>query len=138
MTHGSRRSRWRAADGAGALLTTGVDAVEIERIAEVLRRHGDRFLRRIYTAQEIAYCRGRVRELAARFAAKEALSKALGTGMRGIRWRELEVVPDHRGKPHVKLHGAAEHRAAELGIRELAVSLTHSETLAIASVVGIG
>lgn len=118
------------------MLTTGLDAVEIERIAGVLERHGQRFLNRVYTPQEIAYCRGRVQELAARFAAKEAISKALGTGMRGIRWREMEIVPDPRGKPHVRLHGAAEGRAAELGISHLAISLTHSRRLAIASVVG--
>ena len=117
------------------MLTTGIDAVEIDRIEGVLRRHGQRFLDRIFTRAEIAHCNGRVRELAARFAAKEAVSKALGTGMRGIRWREMEVVPDRRGKPHVRLHGSAKERAAELGIHDLAISLTHSRELAIATVV---
>ncbi len=117
------------------MLTTGIDAVEIERIDGVLKRHGQRFLDRIFTAGEVRYCRGRVRELAARFAAKEAISKALGTGMRGIAWRDMEIVPDQRGKPHVRLHGAAKRRASELGISDLAVSLTHSRDLAIASVV---
>ena len=120
------------------MLTTGVDAVEIHRIARALERHGDRFLKRVFTPQEIAYCRGRVPELAARFAAKEAISKALGTGMRGVYWREMEIVPDPRGKPRVRLHGNAERRARELGIREMAVSLTHSNDLAIATVVGMG
>ena len=118
------------------MLTTGVDAIEIERIEGVLERHGQRFLNRIYTPGEIRYCRGRARELAARFAAKEAISKALGTGMRGIRWREMEVVPDRRGKPHVRLHGAAKERARTLGIEDLAISLTHARHLAIAMVVG--
>ncbi len=118
------------------MLTTGVDAIEIERIEGVLRRHGQRFLDRIFTPAEVRYCRGRARELAARFAAKEAVSKALGTGMRGIRWREMEVVPDRRGKPHVRLHGAAKERARNLGIEDLAISLTHARDLAIAMVVG--
>ncbi len=118
------------------MLTTGVDAIEIKRIEGVLRRHGQRFLDRIFTPAEVRYCRGRARELAARFAAKEAVSKALGTGMRGIRWREMEVVPDRRGKPHVRLHGAAKERARNLGIEDLAISLTHARDLAIAMVVG--
>lgn len=118
------------------MLTTGVDAVEIDRIESVLGRHGQRFLDRIYTPAEIAYCRGRVRDLAVRFAAKEAVSKALGTGMHGVRWRDMEVVTDRRGKPHVRLHGSAKARAEQLGIQDLAISLTHSRNLAIATVVG--
>src|ERR671936_362194 len=111
-------------------LSVGVDLIEIERIAAVLARHGSRFLERVYTAREVAYCRGRVPELAARFAAKEATAKALGTGMRGIRWRDIEVLPDGRGKPLVYLHGAAAARAKELGLREFAVSLSHSRDVA--------
>jgi holo-[acyl-carrier protein] synthase len=117
-----------------SVLSVGVDIVEIERIAAVLERHGSRFLQRIYTEREVAYCRGRVAELAARFAAKEAASKALGTGMRGIRWRDIEVLPDGRGKPLLYLHGAALARAQELGLREFAVSLSHSRDFAVAVV----
>jgi holo-[acyl-carrier protein] synthase len=115
-------------------LSVGVDLIEIERVAAVLARHGSRFLERVYTAREVAYCRGRVPELAARFAAKEATAKALGTGMRGIRWRDIEVLPDGRGKPLLYLHGAARARAMELGLQEFAVSLSHSRDFAVAMV----
>lgn len=115
--------------------SVGVDAVEIDRIARSIERFGERFLRRVYTESEILYCHGRVPELAARFAAKEAISKALGTGIRGIVWREMEILPDRRGKPLVYLHGKAESRAAELGLVEFEVSLTHARELAIAVVV---
>jgi holo-[acyl-carrier protein] synthase len=115
--------------------SVGVDAVEIDRIARSLERFGERFLRRVYTEKEILYCRGRVSELAARFAAKEAISKALGTGIRGIVWREMEILPDRRGKPLVYLHGRAALRAVELGLAEFEVSLTHARELAIAVVV---
>lgn len=118
-------------------LSTGIDAIEISRISGVINRHGNRFLRKIYTDRELAYCRGRQRELAARFAAKEAVSKVLGTGLNGIFWREMEVVPDTRGKPHVKLHGHAKITALNLGITEIALSLTHTQDLAIASAVAI-
>ncbi len=115
--------------------SVGVDAVEIDRIARSLERFGERFLRRVYTEKEIFYCRGRIPELAARFAAKEAISKALGTGIRGIHWREMEILPDRRGKPLVYLHAKAASRAAELGLAEFEVSLTHARELAIAVVV---
>ncbi len=117
--------------------SVGVDAVEIARIAAAIERFGERFLQRVYTEREIAYCRGRVPELSARFAAKEAISKALGTGIRGIHWREMEVLPDRRGKPLVYLHGQAARRARELELSEFAVSLTHAQELAIAVVVAI-
>jgi holo-[acyl-carrier protein] synthase len=115
--------------------SVGVDAVEIDRIARSLERFGERFLRRVYTEKEVFYCRGRVPELAARFAAKEAISKALGTGIRGIVWREMEILPDRRGKPLVYLHGRAAARATELGLAEFEVSLTHARELAIAVVI---
>jgi holo-[acyl-carrier protein] synthase len=117
------------------MLSVGVDAVEITRIARVYDRFGERFLRKVYSDREAARYRGRVNELAARFAAKEAVSKALGTGLHGIDWRDIEVLPDRRGKPLVYLSGRAEARAAELGLREFAISLTHSLDLAIAMVV---
>jgi holo-[acyl-carrier protein] synthase len=118
-------------------VSVGVDIVEIERVAESLRQHGERFLGRIYTPAEVAYCRGRVPELAARFAGKEAIMKALGTGRRGVGWREVEIVPDRRGKPHVRLYGRAEERAAALGLAYFAISLSHSRDLAVASVVAV-
>lgn len=120
------------------LFSVGVDIIEIERIEAVLRRHGERFLQRIYTPKEQAYCRGRVPELAVRFAAKEAVSKALGTGMRGIAWREMEILGDERGKPLVHLHGRARARAEELSLSEFAVSLSHSRDFAVAFVMAAG
>lgn len=114
----------------------GVDAVELARVRDVLRRHGERFLHRVYTPLEAAFCRGRLPELAARFAAKEAVMKALGTGVRGLRWRDIEVLPDRRGKPLVFLHGGARRRGHAIGLVQLDVSLTHSRELAIAVVAG--
>ena len=79
-------------------------------------RHPERFLRRVFTPEEVAFCRGRVPELAARFAAKEAVMKALGTGARGLAWREIEVLPNQRGKPLVYLHGLARRSAARRSV----------------------
>lgn len=118
-------------------LTVGVDMIAIDRVRAVLERHGVRFLNRIYTPEEVAYCRGRVPELAARFAAKEAVMKALGTGIRGVGWREIEVLPDRRGKPLLYLYGRATERAAKIGLRSLHVSLTHERDFAVASVAGV-
>lgn len=118
-------------------VSVGVDIVEIERVAELLRRHGERFLERIYTPAEVAFCRGRTAELAARFAGKEAILKALGTGRRGVGWREVEIVSDRRGKPHVRLYDRAEERAAVLGLTCFAISLSHSRDFAVASVVAV-
>ncbi len=117
------------------MTSVGIDAVEIGRIATVYERFGERFLRRVYTEREAARYRGRINELAARFAAKEAVSKALGTGLHGISWRDIEVLPDPRGKPLVFLHDRAGRRAEELGLREFAISLTHTNDLAMAFVV---
>ena len=114
----------------------GVDIIEIERVEAALGRFGERFLGRIYTAVEVAFCRGRVHELAARFAAKEAVMKALGTGARGVAWREIEVLPNHRGKPLVYLYGRAKARAERIGLSGLDVSLSHSREYAVAFVVG--
>ena len=115
---------------------TGVDIIEIERVQRTMDRHGDRFLKRIYTELEAAFCRGRINELAARFAAKEAVMKVLGTGARGVAWREIEVIPNHRGKPLVYLHGRARERAEYIELRSLDISLTHSDGHAVAFAVG--
>lgn len=117
-------------------LSVGVDIIEIDRVAATLARFGDRFLQRIYTASEIAYCRGRAPQLAARFAAKEAVMKALGTGTRGVGWQEVEVTRKRSGEPGIALHGRAATRAEKLGIDHLALSLSHSRHYAVASVVG--
>lgn len=116
-------------------LSVGVDIIAIARIARAVERWGERFLQKVYTPAEIAYCRGRIPELAARFAAKEAISKALGTGIFGIAWDEMEVLADRRGKPLVKLYGRALQRGEALGLRQWAISLTHSDDDALAFVV---
>ena len=109
--------------------------IEIDRVARVLRRHPRRFLERVYTPEEVAFCRGRVPELAARFAAKEAVMKALGTGARSVAWRDIEVLPDRRGKPLVYLYGGAAARAETIGLHAMDVSLSHLAEFAIAVVV---
>jgi holo-[acyl-carrier protein] synthase len=118
-------------------LTVGVDVIEIARVRAVLERHPERFLDRVYTRGEVQHCRGRIAELAARFAAKEAVMKALGTGVRGIGWREIEVLPNRRGNPLVLLHGNARRRADALGLSTIDISLSHSRDYAVASVVGL-
>jgi holo-[acyl-carrier protein] synthase len=114
----------------------GIDIIEIDRVADVIDRHGERFLHRVFTPDEIVHCRGRVPELAARFAAKEAVMKALGTGVRGVSWKDIEVLPNRRGKPLVFLYGRGAVRAKAIELRGLEISLTHSKLYAIASVVG--
>ena len=109
----------------------GVDIVEIKRIEEALHRWGDRFIKRIYRERE----GGRVEELAVRFAAKEAVIKALG---RKVPFRDIEILNDRRGKPFIKLHGRAQKLASELKIKRWEVSLSHSREMAIASVIGVG
>jgi len=117
------------------MLSVGVDIIEIERIRHAISRWNGHFLNRIYTQAELALCRGRVPELAARFAGKEAISKALGTGLLGVSWQEMEVLADIRGKPLVRLHRRAADRAAKLGLAEFAISLSHSQDYAVAFVV---
>ena len=117
------------------LVAVGIDVIEIGRIRRALDDFGERFLRKVYTERERERYAGRVAELAARFAAKEATSKALGTGIRGIRWREMEILSNRRGKPVLVLHGGAAERAARLGLVAFDVSLTHSRTDAMAFVV---
>lgn len=120
------------------MIVCGVDVIEVARIERALQRHGARFLARVYSPLEVAVSRDRSSELAARFAAKEAVSKALGVGIfssDGLSWREVEILPDRRGRPLVYLHGAAERRASDMAIRSVAVSLTHDGGLAVAMVV---
>jgi holo-[acyl-carrier protein] synthase len=119
-------------------VAVGIDIIEITRIERSLNDFGERFLRRVYTERERERYSGRPNELAARFAAKEATSKALGTGIIGIHWREMEVLPNRRGKPVLILHGEAAERARQLGLTSFSVSLTHSRTDAMAFVVATG
>jgi holo-[acyl-carrier protein] synthase len=117
------------------MLATGVDIIEISRVRGVLERFGQRFLDRVYTPNEIAFCRDRPPNLAARFAAKEATMKALGSGVRGIGWKDIEVIRYPSGAPSIKLHGRAKARAERLGVKEISVSLSHSRDYAVAFVV---
>jgi holo-[acyl-carrier protein] synthase len=112
----------------------GVDIIEIIRIAQALDRWDDRFLSRTYTQGELAYCKKRPPQLASRFAAKEAAMKALGTGRHGVNWRDIEVVRRKGGPPTIVLHNRALKVAAQLGVRHIAVSLSHSRKYAVASV----
>lgn len=116
-------------------LDTGVDLVEIDRIARILDRWGGRFLEIVFTPEEVAECGLAAPRLAARFAAKEAVMKALGTGRIGVNWREIEVITEPSGRPRLALHGAARQRAADRGWISVEVSLTHSRTQALAFVV---
>src|SRR5213083_1059689 len=117
----------------------GVDIAEVGRIQAAIKRHGEVFLRRVYTAKEREYCKqfkNKYERYAGRFAAKEAGMKALGTGWRrGVRWVDLEVVREKSGRPTLKLAGEAEKIAKELGVRQIALSITHTEEEALAQVI---
>lgn len=117
------------------MLSVGVDLIEVARIETLIARYGDRFLTRVFTTHELQSCRGHAQSLAVRFAAKEAVSKALGTGLNGITWREIEILSDHLGKPSVRLQGCAAARATESNLRNFAISLSHTREHAIAFVI---
>jgi holo-[acyl-carrier protein] synthase len=121
------------------IIGTGIDIAEVPRIRHSIERFGDRFLKRIYTAGEIRYCdskANRVERYAARFAAKEAAMKALGTGWsRGVRWRDCEVSRLPGGRPTILFHGKAGEIAASLGVNNAALSISHTEEQAIAQVI---
>jgi holo-[acyl-carrier protein] synthase len=119
------------------MVVAGIDVIEIARVQRTIDDFGERFLRRVFTEQERHRFATRTSELAARFAAKEATSKALGTGIKGIRWREMEILSNRRGKPVLILHGGAAERAEQLGLYAFDISLTHSRTLAMAFVVAL-
>ncbi len=119
----------------------GMDATDLPRIARTLQRYGERFLLRIFTDAEVAYCTRRrdpVPHLAGRFAVKEAAMKALGTGhSRGVLWKDVEVVRAG-GPPQLRFHGGAARRAEAMGVRRSLVTITHSEGLALAQVMLFG
>jgi len=121
------------------IVGTGIDVVEVPRVAAAIERFGRRFLERIYTEGEIRYCEAkanRVERYAARFAAKEAAMKALGTGWnRGVRWRDIEVRRQPGGRPTLAFNGKAAEFAAGLGTKNTALSLTHTASEAIAQVI---
>ena len=117
------------------MIRVGIDLVPISRLEQALARWGSRFLERVFTNGELQDCGSRSQSLAARFAAKEAVAKALGTGLSGgIGWREIEIVSGMGGQPQLRLHGEAHRRALQLGLDEWAVSLTHSGDQALAVV----
>ncbi len=121
------------------IVGTGIDIAEVPRIAESISRFGERFLRRIFTEEEIRYCESkanRIERYAARFAAKEAAMKALGTGWsRGIRWRDIEVFRQPGSRPTIRFHGRASEIATQLGAQNVSLSLTHTSEQALASVI---
>src|SRR5499425_1058376 len=121
------------------IVGTGIDIAEVPRIREAIERHGDRFLRRIYTEEEIRYCESkanRVERYAARFAAKEAGMKAIGTGWsRGVRWRDIEVQRLPGGRPTLAFHGKAGEFFSRLGATQAHLSLTHTKGMAMAVVI---
>ncbi|NDJ53721.1 MAG: holo-[acyl-carrier-protein] synthase [Chloroflexi bacterium] len=119
------------------MLRTGVDIIDVARVRDAAQRHGERFYQRFFTEAELTACGQRFPSLAARIAAKEAVSKALGTGIGDVRWVEIEVVNDERGRPVLNLYGDAATLATQLGLTEWDLSLSHTDRQAIAFVVAL-
>jgi len=123
------------------VLGLGTDIIECLRIATMIEKHGELFLNRVYTRGEIAYCssrKGANQSYAGRWAVKEAVLKAMGTGWsRGIRWKDIEVVTDLTGKPHVEIHGVAKEICDELGIADILISLSHCRSHATATAIAV-
>jgi holo-[acyl-carrier protein] synthase len=121
------------------IVGSGIDIAEVRRIAEAIERHGLRFLNRVFTEGEIAYCdskANRIERYAARFAAKEAGMKAIGTGWNhGVRWKDIEVCRQPGGRPTIAFHGKAAEFAAKLGTKNVALSISHTTEQAIAQVI---
>jgi holo-[acyl-carrier protein] synthase len=121
------------------IVGTGIDIAEIDRIEAAITRHGVPFLERLFTPAEITYCerhKHKYERYAARFAVKEAVMKALGTGWsRGVRWRDIEVVNQPSGKPTLRLAGVAGELAERLGVKHISISITHSGNLAFSQVI---
>ncbi len=123
------------------ILAHGIDLVDCPRIEEMVARHGERFVQRIFTAAEQAYAesnKNKIEKLAGRFAAKEAILKLMGTGWRGkIAWTDIEIINNSSGQPEVTLDGEVEKIAGKLGIKHISVSITHTANFAIASAVAL-
>lgn len=119
-------------------VASGVDLIEIERLEGTIQRYGDRFLKRVFTQQELDEAGQSMASLAARFAAKEAVAKALGTGIGTVAWQEIEVLRGEARQPVLHLHGEASRLAARLGLQDWSLSLSHTHTHAIAMVVAVG
>jgi holo-[acyl-carrier protein] synthase len=110
----------------------GVDLIDVDRIAAVLSRHPDRFRERVLTDAEARYCGRKPERIAGRWAAKEAISKVLGLGVRGVGWREIEILPNWAGAPQVRLHARAAARAAAMQLQDVTVSISHERRMAVA------
>ena len=121
----------------GVNVAVGVDIIEVERVRKVYEKHGERFLQRVFTEIEVQQSRGKAARLAGRFAAKEAISKALGTGLHGVKWREMEIVQLRSGRPSVRLHGTAKLRAWQLGLSAFDVSMADLAQFSIAIAVAV-
>lgn len=123
------------------ILAHGIDLVDFSRIEQMIQRHGERFMQRIFTEreqQDAGKIRNRLEKLSGRFAAKEAILKLIGTGWRdGIAWTDIEVTNDHLGRPLVRLDGKVKEIADQLGITEVSISITHTSNFAIASAVAL-
>jgi len=123
------------------IVAHGIDLVDLPRIEQMIERHGDRFLKRAYTKKEQAdagRCRNSIEKLAGRFAAKEAIVKLIGTGLRGkMAWTDVEVINNELGQPQVVLRRAVKETADKLGIRHISLSITHTANFAIASAVAL-
>lgn len=119
-------------------LRTGIDLIEISRIEEVIARHGKHYLERIYTPAELEQCGKRAESLAGRFAAKEAVAKALGCGIGDVTWKDIEILGDEQNAPVLTLHGAAGQKAKELGLVNWSVSISHSQSHSVALAVAVG
>ncbi len=120
------------------IVRTGVDLIEISRIAEVVTRHGRHYLERVYTAAELEQLGRDPESLAGRFAAKEAVAKALGCGIGAVSWKDIEVLGDEQNAPNLQLHGAAAQKAKELGLESWSVSISHSMSHAVAVAIAAG
>ncbi len=119
-------------------ISSGIDLIEIDRVIRAIDRHGDRFLTRVFTPQELAELQGNPASLAGRFAAKEAVAKALGTGIGVVAWQEIEILRGPAREPVLHLHGAAAELAAQKNLTSWSVSLSHAQTLTVAAVFAVG
>jgi holo-[acyl-carrier protein] synthase len=120
------------------MLATGIDIIEVDRIDRAILRHGQRLFDRFFTSQELIDASGRTPALAARFAVKEAVAKALGTGIGAVGWKDIEVQLNHDGKPELFLHGDARLKADEMGIETWSISISHTHFHAVAIAIATG
>ena len=125
-------------DRCAVKIATGIDLLEIERLRDAITTHGERFLQRVFTQRELDANVRRVESLAGRFAAKEAVAKALGCGIGDVAWKEIEILRAESGAPQLVLHGAAEQMAQDQGLANWSLSLSHSQSHAVAVAVAIG